>query len=228
MYLLGDPVDGKFAMFFSQDAGQHWFLADDPGREAAKDAGAFAASNSSFAATGNAMFFGAGATAAEGPKVYRSVAKCPETAGAGAQCALGWEAVAVPLAGGSTSAGVFSLAARTSADGRGRLSTIVLAVGGDYTKPGDAHGTAAYSLDGGAHWLVPAMGLGGYRSAVAYSRETGDWIAVGPTGTDLSKDDGKNWTKVTGEAASGWNAISLPFAVGGNGKIGKLRDGVLP
>jgi hypothetical protein len=84
------------------------------------------------------------------------------------------------------------------------------------------------SLDGGAHWLVPAMGLGGYRSAVAYSRETGDWIAVGPTGTDLSKDDGKNWTKVTGEAASGWNAISLPFAVGGNGKIGKLRDGVLP
>src|SRR5216683_1528214 len=36
MYLLGDPVNGKFSMFFSQDAGTTWFIADDPGLDAPK------------------------------------------------------------------------------------------------------------------------------------------------------------------------------------------------
>jgi len=33
----------------------------------------------------------------------------------------------------------------------------------------------------------------GYRSAVAYDPNHKLWITVGPNGTDISTDDGKNW-----------------------------------
>ena len=59
------------------------------------------------------------------------------------------------------------------------------------------------------------------------------WITVGPNGTDISCDDGRNWTPVKptkGEPADtdkNWNALSLPFVVGPNGRIGKLRPSAL-
>jgi hypothetical protein len=140
---------------------------------------------------------------------------------------MAWERVAVPMAGGSTSAGVFSVGLRTSMNLSGKLKVTAVAVGGDYTKPASSAGTAAYSTDGGEHWTAAASGPQGYRSAVQYASDAGAWIAVGPGGTDLSKDDGKTWTPVAGDDPTGWNAVSLPFVVGEKGKIGKLRAGVL-
>jgi photosystem II stability/assembly factor-like uncharacterized protein len=224
MYLLGDPVKGKFALFFSPDQGATWMIADDPGRDTAKDSGAFAASNSSFAAIGNQMLFGSGATATEAPKVYRTRPKCSGDSGA---CSIEWVPVPAPLAGGSNAAGVFSLAGRTSLNMAGDMTIIVVAVGGDYQKPAESTGTAAWSSDGGEHWRASSAGPAGYRSAVVYSSDAGKWLALGPGGVDVSSDDGKHWTPVTGDTAAGWNAISLPFAVGSKGQIGKLRDGVL-
>lgn len=233
IYVLGDPVQGKFAMFYSADQGDTWVIADDPGRQAGKDAGAFAASNSSLLSLAGMMLFGTSSTATEPAKVYRVRQKCPRLA-AGAeplQCAIEWVAAPVPLAAGAASRGVFSLAGRTSTDQRGAMKVLAVAVGGDYEHPEVAAGTAATSLDGGEHWLAAETLPGGYRSAVAYLSPTGRWIAVGPTGVDLSVDEGRHWTAVqpaAGDAADankGWNAISPPFTVGVGGKIGKLREG---
>ena len=224
MYVLGDPVDGKFVMFFSPDQGQRWFLADDPGRDAGKDVGAFAASNSSLAVAGSQMLFGAGAAPGQQqPMVYSSVPKCANSSDA--QCALAWKSVSVPMAGGGPSAGVFSVALRTSMGLSGKPKITAVAVGGDYTKPTSAVGTAAYSTDGGEHWIAAVSAPDGYRSAVQFAIEAQSWIAVGPGGTDVSKDDGKTWMPVAGDTGTGWNAISLPFVVGEKGKIGKLRAG---
>ena len=224
MYLLGDPVEGRFAMFYSSDKGENWFIADDPGREAPKDAGAFAASNSSFAASGNTLMFGTGATATDGARVYRTRARCPEKPAAGqeATCSIEWVHAQVPVAAGSASAGVFSLASRTASNQRGEMKTIVVAVGGDYAKPDAAGANAATSVDGGEQWTAAVRGPAGYRSAVAYDKDAGQWIAVGPTGIDVSSDDGKNWSPVPG-AGTGWNAVSLPFVVGAKGKVGLLK-----
>ncbi len=228
LYLLGDPVDGKFAMFFSPDQGKSWFIADDPGRDAAKGAGAFAASNTSFASMGNVLVFGTGATATDAAKVYRTRPKCPPAVpGKETACAFEWVPADVPMGPGSTSMGVFSLAGRATLNQSGVMKVTVVGVGGDYTKPDSSAGTAVFSLDGGEHWSAAVAGPQGYRSAVQYARDAGKWIAVGPGGTDISKDDGKDWTAVAGENAGGWNAVSLPFVVGAKGKIGKIRDGVL-
>ena len=71
----------------------------------------------------------------------------------------------------------------------------------------------------------------GYRSAVAYDPTTKTWITVGPNGTDISTDDGRNWRALkpnlkdseAPDADKNWNALSLPFVVGPHGRIGKLR-----
>ena len=75
----------------------------------------------------------------------------------------------------------------------------------------------------------------GFRSAVAYDAATKTWITVGPNGTDISTDDGRNWRALhpdpalheAPDADRNWNALSLPFVVGPHGRIGKLNPKAL-
>ena len=88
---------------------------------------------------------------------------------------------------------------------------VTVIVGGDYKLPGRTQGTAASAVQ------TPS----GFRSAVAYDRAAKQWIAVGPNGADISTDDGVTWRAQPG-AEQNWNALSLPFVVGPEGRIGKL------
>jgi hypothetical protein len=96
-------------------------------------------------------------------------------------------------------------------------------VGGDYRKPEEATGSAAYTSDGGAHWNAAAKWPHGFRSAVAWDQMLQAWIVAGTNGSDISYDDGKTWQWLD---SGNWNALSLPWAVGPKGRIGKL--GTLP
>jgi hypothetical protein len=70
---------------------------------------------------------------------------------------------------------------------------------------------------------------------VAYNAGTKTWITVGPNGTDISSDDGRNWYPVHPDPAlhelpdadRNWNALSLPYVVGPHGRIGKLDEAAL-
>ena len=118
-----------------------------------------------------------------------------------------------PINHSSESAGIFSIHFRTALVG--------IVVGGDYTKPDEATLTGAYTSDGGTTWLPAQTTPHGYRSAVAYDSTTKTWIIVGPNGTDISTDDGKNWRALhpdpalheAPDADRNWNALSLPFVV---------------
>jgi hypothetical protein len=92
--------------------------------------------------------------------------------------------------------------------------------GGDYTKPNESAGTAAWSADGGLHWLASATPPHGFRSAVQWSEALKLWITVGTNGSDISRDDGKTWQPLDN---GNWNALSLPFVVGPNGRIARLN-----
>jgi photosystem II stability/assembly factor-like uncharacterized protein len=226
MYLMGDQVNGKFSLFYSSDQGEKWAAADDPGLEADKGEGGFAASNSGMIAIGATLYFGTGGGPAA--HVYNTYGKCAEGAAKGASCPLMWERHEAPMASGSAGAGVFSLGGRSGAATPGAAKSGLVAVGGDYEKPDASSGTAALSTDGKT-WAAAATMPHGYRSAVAFDAAAQSWIAVGPNGTDVSRDDGKNWTALkpaasdTADSDKGWNAISLPFVVGGKGKIGRLE-----
>ena len=209
--LIGDPVDGRFALFYTKDAGEHWTRW---GRIASRDGESlFAASNSAWEfVPGGAVFVTGGQS---GSRAIREKAKA-------------WSLHAkllyggIPLGAGESS-GAFSVATST-VDG----ALHFVAVGGDYTKPERREQTAAWS-DDGVNWTESQTKPGGYRSAVAYDAATKAWICVGPNGTDFSTDGGRNWRPLKpakhdeSDADRGWNALSLPFVVGVKGRIGKLE-----
>ncbi|WP_433969403.1 YCF48-related protein [Tunturiibacter gelidiferens] len=234
-YLLGDPVDGKFAMFFTDDGGDNWFIANDPGRGASPGDGAFAASNSALTSSGPFLFFGTGSSAGTTtlPHVYSTRAKCvppPDKPKAPPlTCTIEWTRAEVPMAAAGATSGLFSLATRMSPTKSGVSKITLVAVGGTYDKPEQASDTAATSEDGGNTWTASKAPPHGYRSSVAYDPTQKLWITIGPNGTDISTDDGKNWRPLTpsstdpADADKNWNALSLPFVVGPHGRIGRLR-----
>jgi photosystem II stability/assembly factor-like uncharacterized protein len=236
LYVLGDPVNAKFAMFLTEDAGGTWYADGEDGRDALPGDSAFAASNSALSGYDPYLIFGTGGTSSA--HVYTTGAKCSPPPGhpdgpAIANCVVGWSNSEAPVASGTAASGIFSLAVRPVTLKNGIPSAIVVAVGGVYDQPDQSSRTAATSSDGGKTWASAVTPPHGYRSAVGYDAASKTWITVGPNGTDVSTDDGRNWRALrpsAGEAADAdqhWNALSLPFVVGPKGRIGKVRADAL-
>ena len=225
-FLVGDPVAGKMKIFskLASEADDLWDSYDYMERFSSvkgKGESAFAASNSCLALGENrtvdgswkTMWFGTGGKSGSWIRILRHRnGGDPELL----------ESSVVEVAGfpKSQSGGIFSLAFRLDTEG--------VAVGGDYLKPDESTGTAAYTSDSGHTWNPATRPPHGYRSAVAYNPEAKTWISVGPNGTDVSKNHGQDWDAVVPskadvqDADKNWNAISLPFVVGSKGRIGKL------
>jgi photosystem II stability/assembly factor-like uncharacterized protein len=205
-FMLGDPVRGRFVLLATTNGGRTWNPVAAAGLKAhAKAGGAFAASNTSLLASPREpMLFGGG-----GAWIYR------QTHPGRAMSAV-WTATQAPLAHQGQAAGIFSLAAHADT---------LIAVGGDYTRPNDPAGTAAWSHDDGKHWTAAKTPPHGYRSAVAWDAAAQAWITAGTNGSDISYDGGQTWQPLD---AGSWNALSLPFAVGPGGRIGKLNSRALP
>jgi hypothetical protein len=228
--LIGDPVDGKVVVFISQDSGDHWTRMDTSKAKLAPNESLFAASNTSLvvAPAKNGWF-------------------CFVTGGSEAQLfsATMWlwpdkriklqffhRKLAMPA---SKTAGAFSMAPRYHklSDSSGD----VLIVGGDYALP-NVGSVSIYSPGHvhifGSSDVTSTTNPSGYRSAVAYDEVYNTWITVGPNGTDISTDDGRNWRALKPgpveppDADQHWNALSLPFVVGPKGRIGVLREDALP
>jgi hypothetical protein len=139
-----------------------------------------------------------------------------------------WKQITVPIVSGSASTGIFALGLHQNFPDRWRMTAkqetigfhqVIVAVGGDYAKPNESSGTAAWSDDEGATWTAAEKPPHGYRSSVAWSTALKAWIAVGTNGSDTSRDDGKTWQPIDNGS---WNALSLPFVVGPKGCIARL------
>lgn len=199
---LGDPINGRFLLLETTD-GEHWNPLPSEQRPAALPGeGAFAASNTCLALAGDKdIFFSTGGPVA---RVFHSNDR-----------GLVWTAAETPVAHGNASSGIFSIASDDNHH--------VIVVGGDYQETSQAGLAAAYSLDGGKTWQLAARQPGGFRSALA--RIDGRrWIAVGPTGEDISDDYGVHW-KATDPLPL--NALAIldakqGWAVGPDGTIARL------
>jgi hypothetical protein len=147
-----------------------------------------------------------------------------------------------PLRHAKDSEGVFSLAIRPDSiekpkaakisGGQHCLKADMVAVGGDYASPDEQTTTAVFTAGASKFFLAKTMPHG-YRSAVAYAPTTKTWITVGPNGTDISTDDGRNWHPLkpsptdAPDADRNWNALALPYVVGPHGRIGILNPTAL-
>ena len=222
--LVGDPVDGKFPIW--------WIVPDYKSPANAKEEvkaqsgeAAFAASNSAMFVYSELFWLGTGGTG--GSRIIRKKIHGGD--------GIGWinyPSSDVPVGSHTESSGIFSLAFAID-DIRWPPPKRGVAVGGDYRKPDDASSIAAFTTNSGRTWQAAKIQPHGFRSAVAYDAQQKLWITLGPNGTDISRDDGRNWTPLkptkedSPDADKNWNALSLPFVVGPNGRIGKLRPSAL-
>jgi len=205
---VGDPVEGRFTIVRTGDGGASWAKVDPAGMPPALEGdGAFAASGTILVTSGrNDAWFGSGGGVR---------ARVFHTRDRGAT----WTAAETPIAAGTASAGVFSIAFFDQATG--------IAVGGDYRKEREPGDNIALTSDGGAIWTPPAARLRSFRSAVAYvpSSRGDTLVAVGPAGSDISRDGGRTWSPL---GDHGFHALSIApngtaWAVGEKGAIGKLE-----
>jgi photosystem II stability/assembly factor-like uncharacterized protein len=201
--VLGDSIDGEFYFLTTDDGGASWTrIPPDRLPAALPGEGFFAASGTNVAVLGDRIWIGTGAAATS--RVLRSSDR-----------GRTWQIADTPLASGTTS-GIYSIAFRDARHG--------IVVGGDYSREAAAVDNAAITADGGATWtLVP--GLSGFRSVVAPVPGTATtWIAIGPSGSDVSTDDGRTWSSIEGP---GFDTLSFApgtgvgWAAGASGSIGK-------
>jgi photosystem II stability/assembly factor-like uncharacterized protein len=199
-FALSDPIDGKFLIVHTVD-GTNWKeIVPETIPAALPKEGAFAASNTCLIADGkHDLYFGTGGPAA---RVFHS--------GDGGR---NWTVAETPVIHGNAPQGIFSLT---------RRGDELVAVGGDYQSPQQTEGIAAYSLDKGKSWRLVTEGPKGYRSAVVASGS--EFIAVGPTGVDISKD-GIVWRP--GDSVSLNAIVSVngeTWGVGSKGSVLKLSQ----
>ena len=204
-FTWGDPVDGAFLAFATDDGGLTWQRIDSMPAPDDGEAG-FAASGSCIAMVDGAIHVATGGTRT----------RCLTSRDGGAT----WTTADWPLAAGAASTGAFALAFADAEHG--------VVVGGDYLAPELGTGNAAFTTDGGRTFAAPTGAAPpGYRSGVA-PFGGGTWIAVGPTGTDVSHDDGRSWR---GVVDAGFHAVgsaagsSVGFAVGADGRIARIDVG---
>jgi hypothetical protein len=242
--VAGDPINGSFVIFQTFDGGNTW-IRRQPRRRVGGDCkidgvpaeygeALFAAGNQSLVNFGGIPNF----LIVSGGKVARLL-YTNESSWDGSFCHLSASTVGLPLASGNASTGAFAIAA-TNANSYFPLRLMI--VGGDYTKPEQAAGNAVFVASKAGFHLpftsyfnvsTPQTPPHGFRSAVAYDEAAKTWITVGPNGTDISTDDGRNWRALRptpnepADADRDWNALSLPFVVGPHGRIGKLRPEAL-
>ncbi len=194
--LLGDPVDGRFTVLTTHDAGATWRRPDLLAPPEALPGERLLTEDGSCLTVGpnNEVWFGTGGSTA---RVFRSGDK-----------GLTWEVADTPLARGHGRAGVYSISFLTRSIG--------IAVGGDPDAPDERTGSAAWTFDSGHSWSATVeVPPAGFRSSVVFTHIVERAIlgttavAVGPSGADLSLDYGRTWHPMPAAALPGERAVEL-------------------
>ena len=186
----------------------------------------FAASNSELAAYGPYLLFGVEAACA---RILTATQMLP--AARKSQRSRDYQLCCrVPLVRGACScrfAGLGSVLTRCTkiSAKNGMLTATVVAVGGTYDHPETRHGQPPSAPTAAKPGYPSTTPPHGYRSTVQYSQSEKLWITAGTNGSDICRDDGRTWQPLDN---GNWNALSLPFIVGPNGRIARLNPAALP
>jgi photosystem II stability/assembly factor-like uncharacterized protein len=214
---FGDALDGRMLVLSTSDAGATWTRVDSASIPAALPGEAgFAASGTALAASraggrgrpGERLLAWIGTGGGGRARVYRT-----QDGG------RSWSVASTPMPAGTT-AGIFGVAFRDERHG--------IAVGGDYSRPRAPGAVALRTGDGGGTWTPAGPAApAGVRYGVAYVPGTGTptLMAVGPSGSGYSTNDGGSWTVADTVA---YNTVSFAtasagWAAGPDGRIARWR-----
>ncbi len=212
----GDPINGRMLLLTTKDGGKTWTERKEHCKPKMN------AGEASFAASGTSI------SCVADRKVVVA------TGGSTARLLISrnrgrrWQTVPTPMRAGQPSMGIFSFMPT-------QFVGHWLIAGGDYKQDTACAANFFYTLDKGKTWQAPANTTRGYRECLAQienvypvkktlSRTT---FAVGPSGIDVSGDDGVNWIPLSNERD--FHVIKPSprqdrlYLAGGNGKVAVMR-----
>jgi photosystem II stability/assembly factor-like uncharacterized protein len=202
---LSDPVNGRFRILGTSDGGRTWSIVQADMPPALPAEFAFAASGQCITSSGGRdAWFGTGGDAVA--RVFHSSDRGQT-----------WTVANTPVRSGPSS-GIFAVAFRDHQHG--------LVTGGDFLAPTASPDAMALSEDGGSSWQLVADAPNQYRSGAHWVTGT-IAIAVGPSGSDVSVDQGRSWDRFddgsfdTVDCAGGFAC----WASGEQGRVAKLVRG---
>jgi len=186
--VVGDPVDGRFVLFLTDDGGTHWVQVPASRIPPAFDGeGAFAASGTCIAvqASGD-VWFGTGGKAA---RVFHSSDR-----------GRTWAVNDTPIVHGADSTGIFSILFRDLRHG--------IVAGGDYQHPNEGGSNLATTDDGGVTWTLFKIAPQFYVSAVAVNPKNGrDIFVVGSS--RIARASGLDQARWLSSEEKDLNALSI-------------------
>lgn len=198
----GDPMDGKMALLMSQDFGATWKAVEDSLRpELDSNEAGYAASGTGIIVTDSTVIIATGG----GPKsrmfVFDHV----------------WnllEEHLIPIESGAGS-GIFSICSQNGKS--------FIAVGGSYIDSANTTSNCAVAIDGEAWLPITVQNPGGYRSCVSITANGEHAVAVGRSGSDLTRDGGLTWKSIGKEGYFTCDLFGMNgWAAGRNGKMARL------
>jgi photosystem II stability/assembly factor-like uncharacterized protein len=199
---VSDPVDGKFRIAATDDAGRSWTVLPDAGMPDSTGEFNFSASGDCLVISGRRAWFGSGGAASH---VFSS-----------RDHGRTWTATDSTIPAGDA-AGVFGLAFRDPDHG--------IAVGGDFEAPDDGVDATARTRDG-RQW-TSAGDLTHLGEDAAWSR--GRLLVVGESGdvggSSVSTDGGRTWRRFSTVRFHTLDCTDdgACWAAGGDGRTGRLR-----
>ncbi|GAB2516635.1 WD40/YVTN/BNR-like repeat-containing protein [Spirosoma aerophilum] len=202
--VFSDPIDGRWFMLTTDDGGKTWQPVPSSALPMMEpNEAAFAASGTSLVVQGkrNVWIVSGGGTFG---RVFRSTDR-----------GRTWAVTNTPLPAGEAT-GLFGL--------RFFSNKVGVVVGGNYKQEQQPGPNAAITRDGGKTWqILTQTDPPGLKEAVALL--PGDrLLAVGPSGTSLSADQGQTWQRLDTE---GFHSMACAkgtcYAVGAKGKVAVQR-----
>jgi photosystem II stability/assembly factor-like uncharacterized protein len=202
---FSDNVGGNFPYLVTADSGQIWRPHTMSG--ATRGEGAFASSGTCVAAEPG----GRKAWVATGAGTASHVLFTPDRG-------VTWQSFSTPIVQGTPTTGYTTITFRTEVDG--------LAAGGDIGDPRSVTDNVIVTHDGGRTWALAGRPTftGAVYGAAYVPRAGTAVVAVGPGGSAISMDDGKNWAAL--DTLEYWSvgiaSRQAGWMVGPAGRITKL------
>ncbi|MCD6064635.1 MAG: oxidoreductase, partial [Flavipsychrobacter sp.] len=209
----GDPIDGRMLLLYTKDGGMSW--KERKGPKMNKGEASFAASGTSIS-----CLWDRAVLIATGGKTSRLFLSRNR--------GRSWRSIPTPMLAGTESTGIYSVM-------MGPTVWHWLIAGGDYRRDTLTTANFFYTLNKGKTWQAPATTTRGYRECLARiddehsakKSRTRTMFALGPSGIDISTDDGVNWKPLSDE--KGFHVIKpgrdhkLMFLAGSNGKLAIMK-----
>ena len=197
--VIGDPIDGKFFVATTKNAGETWL--DIPFAQRPK------------ADSGEACFASSGTNV----RLLTNNKSVFISGGVSSHFYLDKKKIFLPILQGKESTGANSIAYKNK--------KMFVAVGGNFNAKNDRERNCFVTYNAGKTWSAPVISPFGYRSCIEFIKQN-TWITCGLNGIDISLNNCKEFKSISTEGFHVCRkspTANIVYFAGSNGRVGSYK-----